>query len=1120
MAGGKLRRAARKRSHARKPVFLDALHRRARALKVVAAASAMLCLAWLTTVALGIYYIDILPESEKLDMIRRGTFATNGAMELEPAPASAACTGEPIGATDLLPRADHISRSTYLRVWPDWALPTLARHCAGLDGVLAEWLTIDPASQTVSWFSEAGTDTALRDLKRMSPATRLELVALLPLPPPNEPQGASVLDHADVRGRIVSALVSAVGGGVYSGLCVYPQQVDPDHLGGLRALLGELRKALPPGVTGCLVTEAEGGLWRDAGLVDGVDSVVLQAFRDPERGAPPAPLAPQGWYEALLADAVVAVGPKKLRLALGSFAHMWTDGEPEPKSLPFAEAMRIIAGHASAIELEAGSLNTRATFATGDGHAAEIWLLDAASLHNQLSILARTPVEGVVLWSTGFEDPGAWPLILHGTEAPRAGALEEVTFPDYVGYVGEGPFRRVVHSAVTGQRRFFRNPATGLINGEIYDRVPQPVTVQRYGGIDDKVVALTFDDGPDPGYTEAILDVLQDRNVPATFFVIGSNMMKYPDIVRRMVGEGHEVGSHTFLHPEEDEMGSVRSQVELNSLQRLLASVTGRTTYLFRTPYGRSEGPLTEDEATHQSLIEKEGYMVAGADIVPRDWEAMSATEIADYVMAQKKTGAGEVIVMHDAGGDRSATVAALPMLIDRLRAEGYRFVPLSDFLGLSRDEVMPIATDRLTPFDRASFVTIAGIGHALVWIFWGAITYGVTRSLIVLLLALFRRRHPFSPPDRPMSVTIAIPAFNEELVIAEGIASALASDYPDLRIIVVDDGSTDGTAAAVERAFGGDPRVRLIRQANGGKCSALNAAYAEIETEVVVAVDADTLLHPDAVRRLVGHFADPRVGAVAGNVKVGNRRGLLPRLEALEYITAQNIDRRAAERLNAMLVVPGAIGAWRAAAVRKVGLYSSDTITEDADLTVAITRAGYRIVFEERAFSITDAPETLPAFMKQRLRWSFGMMQTAWKHRRAAKTARGVGLFSIPDLWVTGIVLGLLAPLSDAVFVGALVKAALGLIQGFPPTNGDTSFAMIAGWLTLPVLDLVVVLMALGFERRESWSLVLLVPFQRLIYRPLLYITVFRAVGHALTGRIAGWGKLIRLGSIRRPAG
>ncbi len=1119
MAKGSNRTVARKRSHHRHPIFLDPLNRRAGRLRAVVALAGLICLAWLTTVFLGFYYIDILPESEKLELIRRGALSDNDIAERETKAIAATCTGEPLAAADLLPGGDDMSRSAYLMAGPDWALATLTRTCGSLDSVLAEWLTVDPATGTIVWLREAGTEDALRDLKRTSPNLGLELVALLPLPTPTN-SGASILDDANARARIVNSLEEKIRGGTYSGICIYPQQVGARHLAGLRLLMSTLKAALPTGIHSCLVVEADGGLWRDGSLVEAVDSVLLQAFREPYAGAPPGPLAAQSWFETLVDDAAFAVGPDKLRLALGSFAYMWTDGDLSPVKLPFAEAMELLARQTSMIAVETGSLNTRATFTTEDGRSAEIWLLDAVSLHNQILTLMRKPVAGVVLWSTGLEDPGAWPLIGNGLEPSQVGALETIGFTDYVSYSGDGPFRRVTKPEITGKRRFFKDPTTGLIDGEIYDRVPRPISVERYGSSADKVVAITFDDGPDPDYTVSILDVLKAKGVPATFFVIGTNVVNYPSIVRRMVAEGHEVGSHTFFHPEGDEMGVVRAQLELNALQRLIASVTGRTTYLFRTPYGRSEGPLTKDEATQQSIIEKEGYMVAGSDIVPRDWEFMSAIEITDYVMAQMASNASKVIVMHDAGGDRSATVAALPMLIDRLRAEGYRIVLLSEFLGLSRDEMMPLATDNLTPLDRASFVTAAVAGHVLVWIFWVAVCFGIVRSLIMLSLALLRRRHPSGLAEPLTTVTIAIPAFNEELVIVDGVAAALASDYPDIRVIVIDDGSTDGTADTVERAFRHDPRVRLIRQKNGGKCSALNAAYAEIETEVVVAVDADTLLHPKAVRRLMGHFADPHVGAIAGNVKVGNRRGLLARLQALEYITAQNIDRRAAERLNAMLVVPGAIGAWRVEAVRKVGFYSPDTITEDADLTVAILRAGYRIAFEERAYSITDAPETLSGFMKQRLRWSFGMMQTAWKHRRAAKTARGVGLVSIPDLWLTGIVLGLLAPLADAVFVSVIIMAAGNLVRGIPLTSGDVSLALIAGWVMLPILDLILALFAFRFERRENLSLLLLVPLQRLIYRPLLYITIYRAVGHALAGRIAAWGKLIRIASIRTPAG
>jgi peptidoglycan-N-acetylglucosamine deacetylase len=381
-----------------------------------------------------------------------------------------------------------------------------------------------------------------------------------------------------------------------------------------------------------------------------------------------------------------------------------------------------------------------------------------------------------------------------------------------------------------------------------------------------------------------------------------------------------------------------------------------------------------------------EGYILAGADSVPRDWEAIAPDTLVDEVRRDlARLWGGGVVVLHDAGGDRTATLAALPALIDALRADGYTFDTLGGLLGLDRATVMPPAEDALTRLDGISFRVVSVLGQALVWIFWIAVAAGTLRAALVLLLAHLRRAHV--PPAGPLPpVTVVIPAYNEAAVIVTSVRAALASDHPDLRVIVVDDGSTDGTSARVAEAFAAEPRLRLIRQANGGKWAALNAAYALVESGVVVALDADSLMLPDAATLMARHFTDPRVGAVAGYVKVGNRRGLLTALQSVEYVTAQSIDRRAAELIRAMLVVPGAIGAWRAEAVRAAGGLSGDTITEDADLTVAIQRAGWRVVFEPQARSLTEAPEGARAFLRQRLRWTFGMMQTAWKHRGALR--------------------------------------------------------------------------------------------------------------------------------------
>lgn len=1102
----------RRRLRLHDPVFFDPGHKRGPRLRIAAISLGLLVTLWTAAFAIGVMYVDILPANRQLAEIGRTTTSPRPRAGETALPE--ACTGEIMTPRDMQASGPPLSATIYLRVWPDHGLHVLASHCGQVKRVIGEWLTIDPDQQSVDWLSEVGADAALRDMRHMSPDVQLGLTALLPLPPVDA-AGETVLDDPDARNRLVAALNAKLAGSAYSTLCLYPYGYQDAHRDGLLALLTDIDAALAPGTKSCLVTESDSKLWQDQGLIGVVDDVILQAFLNPGAGSLPTPLAPQKWFEELVMTASQTVAHEKLNLALGSMGVLWVEGSPEPTIVPFAEAMRLASRNAATVTLDPVSLNTHVTYADADGQRVEIWLLDAASLHNQLRALAGANAAKVTLWAAGLEDPGAWALL-----QPDASQLVEgdraatISFPDFVGYEGDGPFLRTVDEAQEGHRQFYRDPVSGLITGQVYDPLPRPFTIQRYGSLDQKVVALTFDDGPDVEFTTAILDVLRSEGVPATFFVVGTNVIQHPDLAIRMVDEGHEIGSHTFLHPSDEDLGPQRAQFELNALQRLLAAVTGRSTYLFRMPYGRSEGPLIETEARSQALIETEGYLIAGADTVPRDWEGMTGPEIADYVVAEVEAErGGQVVVMHDAGGDRASTVAAVPILIERLRAQGYEFVGLSQFLGLTRDAVMPPVQNGWIFLDGAAFLAISGLGPLLFWAFWLCIGLGLVRALAVLALALLRRPHRTDFTGPMQSVTVVVPAFNEGLVIVASIKAVLASDHPDVTVIVVDDGSTDDTAQVVEAAFAGDPRVRLIRQPNGGKWAALNAAYQLIDTEVVVAVDADTLLAPDAIGLLARHFADPQIGAVAGNVKVGNRRHSLARLQALEYITAQNIDRRAAEKMRGMLVVPGCIGAWRAEAVRKVGLYSGDTITEDADLTVSIARAGYRTVFEERAYSVTEVPETIPPFLKQRLRWTFGMMQIAWKHRRAARTARGVGFFSLPDLWLTGVLMGLIAPLADLFFLGVVLHAAFNLIQGQALPNEEVTAAMIAGWIALPCLDLLGAVVAFSYERTESKRLLLLLPLQRLIYRPLIYVTVYRAVSRALAGRLANWGKLVRHG-------
>ena len=1073
------------------PIFLDVTQRRARWARAAVLVGFALLLGWLGAFALSVCSVARMPGPAAWHVPE----AEKGDAASSPTAGRCAAAVTPQGTARPLTYA-------FLPDQSDWRAPTQGAGCGAIDVMLADWYALDPAAAEIR---PAGPDAGDPGgvLARLGPdGSRARVLPVLTV----SPAGPATPLAAPARARLAEGVARLVADNGYAGLCI---DIGDPAFAALFADIGH-RLALMQRQT-CLVTSIQSAVWREAAVQDAADLVVLRAFAEVSPDTPQAPLAAQPWFEENVADAVATLGAGRLVIALGSFGLDWQAGHPLPEVIGYCEAMRRAARHQGQIDLAPDVLNTRVHWADDQGNRHLIWLLDAVSLRNQRSVLARYPLAGVAIWPLGLEDPGSWAAM--ALDPPQA--LQSVALRDYVGHDGQGPFMQVTQTDRIGQRRLALDAASGLIVQQSYGPVPQPYAMRRFGAGKDDMVVLTFDDGPDARYTLEILDILREKSVPAAFFVIGSSLLETPGLVRRMVAEGHEVGSHTFFHPEIETISGLRLRLELNALQRLLGSITGHGTVLFRTPYGRGEGPLTAAEAQPFLALDVGGYLAVGSNIVPPDWRDLGPQEIVDTVLAQLAPEGGNVITLHDGGGDRSATVVALPLLIDALRARGYRFVPLAAMLGVGPEVVMPVERGLRVTLDRLSFAALGELGALFRGIFWLAIGAGLVRALVVLGLSLLRRpliRAPFTP-----TVTVVIPAYDEDRVIRASITAALASDYPALRLIVVDDGSRDQTYRRATDAGWDDPRMTLLHEDNQGKWMALDTAIARIDTDIMVALDADTLLRPDAIARLVRPFADPTVGAVAGKVQIGNQRNLLTRLQALEYTVAQNIDRRAAEVFNGLMVVPGAIGAWRMSAVRKAGLYSGQTLAEDADLTVSILRAGYRVVYEPEAISVTQAPDTLGGFMRQRLRWTLGMMQTGWKHRHAAREGRAVGLISIPDLWLSGVVLALLAPIADLVFLGAVLSVGAALAMGQPVATAAVPVQTIAGYLALPLIDLIAALVAFGFERRAPW-LALLVPVQRLVYRPLFYVTVYRATWRAVTGRLAGWGKLARRVTARRP--
>jgi len=290
---------------------------------------------------------------------------------------------------------------------------------------------------------------------------------------------------------------------------------------------------------------------------------------------------------------------------------------------------------------------------------------------------------------------------------------------------------------------------------------------------------------------------------------------------------------------------------------------------------------------------------------------------------------------------------------------------------------------------------------------------------------------------------------------------------------------------------------------------------------EVVVALDADTQFDATTISRLVRWFTDPAIGAVAGNAKVGNRINMITRWQALEYIVAQNLERRALSALDTLTVVPGAVGAWRRDVLKKIGGFPADTLAEDQDLTIAIQTLGYRVQFDSTAIAWTEAPATVRGLAKQRFRWAYGTLQCLWKYRRITfnPAYEELGLVALPQVWLFQILLTTLAPVADLLLLWQLVGEYINYTQHVGTYTGDNLQIVVIYYLVFIVVDILAAVVGFVLERGEDWRLLLWLPLQRFGYRQIMYYVVLRSLWTALRGPFVGWGKLERHGTVRARA-
>ena len=945
---------------------------------------------------------------------------------------------------------------------------------------------------------------------------------------------SDVLDAAladGPRDRLVAALTAWTDAERFDGVVIDFEAVATGTHPKLAAFAQALHASLAAhGRTLSMAVPLADAAWDVASYAAVSDDVVLMGYDEHWPGSAPGAMASLPWFSAGLAHRAAATDPAHLVAGLGAHGYDWDTVANTAVPVTFRDAIQAARTAGATVLFDAAAASPHFGYADDHGAGHAVWFADAPSAYAQLRAARAAHVGGVALWRLGAEDPAVWPL-LDAWRADRAAdvaALDALQPERDVVFEGAGEVLQLVARAAPG-RRTVHAAADGTLTDVRYDALPSAYVLRRSGDRPG-LASLTFDDGPDAEWTPRILDVLKREGVRATFFIIGENGAAHPELLRRIQDEGHEIGSHTYTHPNLAETPAAVTALELNATQRLVEAVTGRSTLLFRPPYFGDAEPSTAEEVRPLEVASALGYLTVGLRVDPDDWALPGASEIVRRTLAgapaSEVASHARVVLLHDGGGDRSQTLAALPGIIGGLRAQGWRLVPAGELAGMERARTMPPVPVRerwLTRVDQASFLLLNLATRALraVLVVGLALGFGRIALLVVLALAGWLRARRATPVQAPSGlVSILVPAYNEEKVIERTVRSLLAQEHPDFEIVVVDDGSKDDTYGVVARTFADEPRVRAFKKPNGGKADSLGFGLREARGDVIVALDADTLFPTDMLAQLTRPLGDAKVGAVAGNAKVGNRVNLVTRWQALEYVTAQNLDRRAFALLDCITVVPGAVGAWRRSAVVSAGGFGSDTLAEDQDLTLRVLRGGWSVAYAPDAIAWTEAPDTLRALAKQRFRWSFGTLQCMWKHRDALLRPRyrALGLVAMPNVWIFQIAFTLLAPFMDLLLVAIVAWAWMERSEH----PGAGAFAQLRPALTyyaaFMMADIAASMVAFALEKSEQWSLLVWLPLQRIAYRQVLYWVMVRSVWAAMKGAVVGWGKLERKATVAVP--
>ena len=728
---------------------------------------------------------ELLPAARRLaDAARANTNEPPQAVQQTMPKASARQILAARGRTDSRP----LTIGFYV-TWDDSSFASLQTALPKLDWVVPSWLELTGPDMEL----KTGVDQKSVELLRKQ-KQRPSVLPMLQNATDGKWDGpglARLLADPAKRQARLQSLVAFLQANDAQGLVIDFEEVPSDAHQNFLTFLHEMRAAFAPhGWLVAIAAPFDDPEWTYRSYAAATDYQILMAYDEHFEEGEPGAIASQSWFVDKLSRRMSELDPAKTIVAIGNYGYDWS-GKPPADDVTFQQTVLTSKELEAPITFDPQTLNPHFDYREDDGSIHHVWFLDAVTAQNQMRAADVFRPKGYALWRLGSEDPSIWSLLGRPYNAAIPAALKTIVPGSDIDIEGQGEILSIAAEPASGARTYETDDTQHLITSETFTKIPTSYVIRRSGWVPHKV-ALTFDDGPSAEWTPQILDILKQKGVKATFFIVGENGETNPGLVQRILAEGHEIGNHTFTHPNIAEASGEGARVELNATQRLVEALTGRSMRLFRPPFFGDAEPTTPDEIEPVKVAQTLGYVTVGLRVDPDDWQGPSADLIVQRIMDRmadtNPETRGQVVLLHDAGGDRSHTVAALPRIIDGLRAKGLEIVPVSELAGWSFDQVMP----PLPPEDRSAlinwyvFITASWLQATMHWLFMLAIGLGLARLVVLCGLAIWGRYKSTLPPPISASdgvaVSVLIPAFNEAKVIAGSVARILDSRHAQAR--------------------------------------------------------------------------------------------------------------------------------------------------------------------------------------------------------------------------------------------------------------------------------------------------------------------------------------------------